>query len=320
MKRLLLAILLCTWPQAAWSAGPFIYLAQTENYCAGLSGNIYYLYVYSPDDADFSGVSFDLDISGTVSATPFISVDAGSGVILQAVDTSSLPYHIELGWTPRTLMHELVATLLFSAPPVWDLGPKTVNVIFIRPGGETVAALDFQTYPGYPGGCNNCYLCFRIENRIPLQAGQATTIPFEWVFRCYSPGGLNIVVTDTQGWVTSWNPTGGTGRVLSRVFCRVFSGHDRSYRTAGHAHRSYQLAATRRQPQWILMPRHGDARGDGIGSGRTDDVERDQGIVPLEFSSIHLRIEEIIKASKTVLHKNGLPLSPFREARHIPSS
>lgn len=211
MKRLLITILLCACSQPAWSVGPYVYLAQTENYCAELSGNIYYLYVYSPDDADFSGVSFDLDISGTVSATPFISVDAGSGVILQAVDTSSLPYHIELGWTPRALMHEVVATLLFPAPPVWDQGPKTTNVVFTRPGGETVTAQDFQTYPGYPGGCHNCFLCFQIEERILVPAGRTTTIPFEWVFMCYSPGGLNILVSDTQGWVTSWNPTGGTG-------------------------------------------------------------------------------------------------------------
>ena len=197
--------------EAAWADGPIIYLAETPNYCAGLSGNTYHLYVYSPDDADFSGVSLDLDIGGTVSAPPVVTAETASGVTLQAVDTSSLPYHIELTWTPRTFQHELVATLTFSEPPVWVSGPETMNVIFARAGGATVPARNFTTYPGYPGGCHLCYICFSIESPILVPAGQTMTIPFEWVFLCYTTGGLNILVTDTQEWVTSWDPPGGTG-------------------------------------------------------------------------------------------------------------
>jgi hypothetical protein len=41
--------------------------------------------------------------------------------------------------------------------------------------------------------------------------GQTISIPFGWSFWCYSPGGLNILVADTQDWVTSWAPTNGSG-------------------------------------------------------------------------------------------------------------
>ena len=211
MRSLLAVILLGAWSQTTLAEGPCIYLAQTPNYCAGLSGNTYYLYVYSPDDTVFSGVSLDLDISGTVLAPPVVSAEAGSGVVVQAVDTSSLPYHIELIWSPRALRHENVVSVTFPWPPEWGLGPETTNVLFVRPSGATVPGPNFRTYPGSAGGCHLCHICFSIESPILVPAGRTTTIPFEWVFRCYSPGGLNILVTDTQGWVTSWEPLGGTG-------------------------------------------------------------------------------------------------------------
>lgn len=211
MTRLLAIGLLCVASQTttAPTLGPVIYLAQTPNYCADLSGSTYYLYVYSPDDADFSGVSLDLEIDGTVSGPPLVAADATNGISLDALDTSSLPYHIELSWTPRTLEHEKVAYLTFPTPPVWGQGATTTNVVFTRPGGANVSAGDFTTFPGYPE-CILCMVCFNVDAHILVAAGETTTIPFEWVYSCGGSGGWSISATDSEGWVSGWQPTAGT--------------------------------------------------------------------------------------------------------------
>jgi hypothetical protein len=208
MKPLLIAFLVCAIPRLV-AAEPVVYLAQNPNFCAALSGDTYYLYVHSLDDPDFTGASLNLEIGGTVSGPPVITTEPASGVTLVSVDTSTLPYHVELLWTTRSLEHERVATVVFPSPPTWDTGARTTDVVLTRPGGEVVSARDIQAVP-YSPDCHICWLCFNVDEHIVVPSGE-TTIPFEWSFWCYSSGGLGVVVTDTENWVTSWNPTAGTG-------------------------------------------------------------------------------------------------------------
>lgn len=210
MKTILVALVICCTARAATSE-PIVYLAQDPNFCANLSGDTYRLFVHSHDDPDFVRVRLNLEIGGTVSQPPVVYTQSGGGVTLEAVDTSVMPYSIELSWTPRALEHEPVATLLFPSWPTWDLGPLTTNVVFTRPGGETVPARDFRTFPGWPEGCHICYLCFQIEDHIFVPPGQTTAVPFGWSWWCYSPGGDAIVASDSRGWVSGWNPAVGQG-------------------------------------------------------------------------------------------------------------
>lgn len=208
--RFFITLLLCLWPLTSL-AEPVVYLAQNPNFCANLTGNVYYLYVHSHDDADFTSVSLNLQLGGTVASPGVIAADPNnSGVTVDAVDTSSEPYHVEFHWTPRTLEHERMAIVLFSSEPVWDSGPRTTDVVFKRPGGAEVAAPDRTTYPGW-ADCPICHMCFEIDGHILVPRG-TSTIPFGWSFWCYgSGGGDGILASDSQGWVASWAPTSGTG-------------------------------------------------------------------------------------------------------------
>jgi hypothetical protein len=184
---------------------PKVYFSTAPNHCYPIEGLEYWIFVHSSDDADFTSISLDLDLQGRNVLPALITPE--SGVTLDVVDVSSLPFHVEASWTSRPLDNEPIAKVQFFVDPELYDTQRPVNVVFTRGGGATEPGVGVWSWAGCCIDCFPCGLGLSAESifRVPV-VGSATS-PFEWWWNCWSAGGVPVTASDSEGWVVSWTPT-----------------------------------------------------------------------------------------------------------------
>lgn len=182
---------------------PSVYLSPAPNSCLVGSGLEYWIYIHSPDNDGYEGVSFDLELSGGNVLPALITPEAG--VTLEVADLWPLPFHIEASWTQRELEHAPILKVEFYVDPLLFGTQTPTNVVFTTTGGGTEVGF------GHPSqtqaGCEPCGHVFIAEAHVLVPVGASTLIPFQWAWDCFSAGGGALNVTDTEGWALSWTPT-----------------------------------------------------------------------------------------------------------------
>lgn len=182
---------------------PYVYFADEPDRCYPIEGSLYHIYVHSPDDETVTSVSFDLNLSGASITEPLVLAEGGS---VDVADLSGLPYHIEASWAQKPLVHEPILTVMFPSDPRLGGFQYPSNVVFTTAAGTEVAGLGRTSMAGCCLDCFPCSFSIFADGHSLVGAGDATSIPFQWQWNCYYPGGGTLDVTDTQGWVTSWWP------------------------------------------------------------------------------------------------------------------
>ncbi len=182
---------------------PSVYFSDISNHCFSIAGTEYWIFVHSPDDEALNEVSFELELQGTGIGTPLVIPE--TGVTLGRIDVSSSPYHIEASWTTRPLGHTPIIRLVYPSEPVWLGFQMPVAVVFRRGAGGEVPGVGVWTWGGGGVDCG-CVVLFYLESQSLIPVGSNTTIPFEWSWICWSVGGGELTVSDTEGWVVSWSP------------------------------------------------------------------------------------------------------------------
>jgi hypothetical protein len=211
MKHLLMFFLFCVAvispieDACAVEIEPTVYLSDGPNHCITIEGSEFWIFIHSPDDGDFTGISLDLDLSG-LSITPPV-VYPGTDVILHSFDVSSMPYHFLATWTSRPLEHEPIIRLSFDTDPGLTGFQTPLNVVLIRGIGGTEEGIGLSSFAGCCVDCFPCHHGLYIDDHFLVEIGASTMIPFEWDWNCFNYGGGDITVTDTGGWVVSWTPT-----------------------------------------------------------------------------------------------------------------
>lgn len=185
-------------------APPKVYFSTAPNYCYTIEGLEYWIFIHSPDDGDFVGVSLDLDLQGSNVLPALITPE--SGVTLDNVDVSSPLFHVEASWTTRPLINEPIAKVLFFSDPGLFGTQLPVNVIFERDGGATEAGVGVSSWAGCCVDCFPCGLGLSAASEAVVPVGGSATLPFEWWWNCWSAGSSPVTVSDTEGWVVSWTP------------------------------------------------------------------------------------------------------------------
>ena len=183
---------------------PSVYFSDGANHCFPIAGTEYWIFVHSPDDEALKEVSFDLELQGTGIGTPLVIPE--NGVILGAIDVSASPYHIEASWTTRPLDQTPMIRLVYPTQPLWSGFQMPVAVVFRRGDGSEVPGVGVWSFGGGVIDCFPCSFGFFLESHSLIPVGSNTTIPFEWSWYCWTVGGGDLTVSDTEGWVVSWSP------------------------------------------------------------------------------------------------------------------
>jgi hypothetical protein len=184
---------------------PTVYFSNSPNLCIFMGGLEYWVFVHSPEDDGFTGVSLDLDLHGTAITTP--SVTAEDGVTLVAADVSAMPYHLEAVWTSRPLDHEPIVKLRFDADPVLGGFQEPMNVELTGGSGGSGTGVGLASFANCCITCMPCSHGLYVADHVMVPIGGSAQVGFEWDWNCYTYGGNSISVTDTRGWVVSWTPT-----------------------------------------------------------------------------------------------------------------
>jgi hypothetical protein len=185
---------------------PQAYFSNQSNLCHYITGSEYWLFVHSPSDNNITGLSVDLDLTGTyLFFVPVVTPE--SGVTIDEIDTSTIPYHIEISWTPRALENTPMIKFMYGGDPEFQGYQIPQNVVFDRGDGNTVTGQGVWTFGGCCIDCYPCSVGLISENHVVVPIGSNTVIPFFWEYYCYLAGGFPLEVSDSEGWVTSWTPT-----------------------------------------------------------------------------------------------------------------
>lgn len=185
---------------------PTVYLSTAPNLCFPLdSSQPLYLYLHAPDTPGLTSISFDLQMQGTA-PDPLVFLPLSGSLTATPLGPAGA-YHFEVTLGPGVYDQTPIIQPYFLSDPMLQGDQIVSNVVYNggTPGDGR------STFAGCCIDCLNCNHVFIGPSSMQVPSGTSSTYDFQLYWHCFTSGGGAITVTDTQGWVTSWNPTGQAG-------------------------------------------------------------------------------------------------------------
>ncbi len=184
-----------------------LYLSDTPNLCcpaAQYESNHYYIYAHSPENGDFFQASFRID-TDAFNASEIEFIIPMPGVAILSGDIFS---GITLEWPPQVLDHQpvLEIKIIDSAPSFGEVW--VTDATMYQLGGESVPLEPKLSILASTCHCNGCLWHIIPPDTVEAAIGKVTSISVLIGAECDGALAAVIDVTDTQGWVDSWSPTG----------------------------------------------------------------------------------------------------------------
>jgi hypothetical protein len=194
----------------------YVYFSEGPNDCVlNEPTTTYRIFAYSPDDADFDGASFALDVE-FYTPGDLVSVTPESGVTIEAMDVSAYPMTFTLSWAPDALDHRPLIVLQY-ADYAYTGGWATVSdVVMRRPSSAENAGSGLAVLLAIVH-CS-CEIRFDLPAVAEVAVGETTVVPFQWLGYCWGAWGGALTVTDEHGWVQAWTPA-TVGAVSNCTLC-----------------------------------------------------------------------------------------------------
>jgi hypothetical protein len=197
-----LLVLLAASPAGA----QHLYLSDTPNICAAVGSSApydFYIYAHSPDDANFYQASFRLNTSAfDASDIEFVNPMPGGSIL-----SGDLFSGITVQWIPETLEHLpiLEIKLFDTATPggeVW-----VTDATMYRGGGAAVPVEDKLSIISTTFDCDGCAFEVDGPDTADVVVGGTTTVRVFLAAGCPGVVAAPFDVTDSEAWVSAWDPT-----------------------------------------------------------------------------------------------------------------
>lgn len=206
LKHLLTACTLVVLAASGASA-QHLYFSDTPNLCAAVGSTTpyqFYVYAHSPDDSDYSQASLRL----STSAFDASDVEYVNGVPGGTIISGDIFSGITVQWTPETLDHlpVLEIKLLDTATPWGDVW--VTDATMYRSGGAAVPIEDKLSILSSDYHCAYCLFQVDAPDTADVVVGGVTTVRIYMAAGCDGAVGAPFDMTDTEGWVDAWDPTG----------------------------------------------------------------------------------------------------------------
>jgi hypothetical protein len=198
----------CTVVFIASSAGAqHLYLSDAPNLCALVGTTTpdrFYIYAHSPGDANFEQASFRLntmafDASQVESVNPMIGGAILSGDIFSGITVQWIPHELE-HWP--ILEINLIGPA-FPGGEVWVTDAEMIPF-----SGPPVPVEDKRSIICDDFHCSICFYQVDVPDTANAIVGGVTTIPILLGAGCDGALAAVFDVTDSEGWVDSYDPTG----------------------------------------------------------------------------------------------------------------
>ena len=193
---------------ASSASAQHLYLSDTPNLCAAIGAMTpyhFYLYAHSPDDPDYWQASFRLDTSAfSASDVEFVNPVPGGAILSGDIFSG-----ITVQWPPQTLEHLPVLEIkLFDAAQPFGGEVWTTDATMYRLSEEAVPIEDKLSIISSDFHCSYCLFQVDAPDTADVVVGSVTTVSILLAAGCDDALGAPFEVSDTEGWVDSWDPTG----------------------------------------------------------------------------------------------------------------